>query len=97
MINKFCKTPLYMCSTTLVDVAMGRKPADLVIKNARLINVCTREILDGMSVAPLPAGALQWWEIVRTAWAKTRLSSTPPANIWLRRLWTDTFTSNRPC
>lgn len=51
MINKFCKTPLYMCSTTLVDVAMGRKPADLVIKNARLINVCTREILDGMSVA----------------------------------------------
>ena len=48
MINKFCKTPLYMCSTTLVDVAMGRKPADLVIKNARLIFVCTREILDGM-------------------------------------------------
>ena len=84
MINKFCKTPLYMCSTTLVDVAMGRKPADLVIKNARLINVCTREILDGMSVA-VACGRI------------AMVGDCSQANIWLRRLWTDTFTSNRPC
>lgn len=51
MINKFCKVPLSECSSVLADVAMGRKQADLVIKNARLVNVCTREIIDGVSVA----------------------------------------------
>ena len=51
MINKFCKVPLSECSSVLADVAMGRKQADLVIKNARLVNVCTREIIDGASVA----------------------------------------------
>lgn len=35
----------------LVDVAMGKEPADLVVKNGRLVNVYTREILDGRSVA----------------------------------------------
>lgn len=51
MINKFCKKPLWEASTNLADVAMGRKKAELVIINARLINVCTHEILDNMGVA----------------------------------------------
>ena len=36
---KFCKTQLWECSRTLSDVAMGRKPAETVIRNARLVNV----------------------------------------------------------
>ena len=51
MINKFCKYPLWEVSTVLADVAMGRTPADLVIKNAKLVNVCTREIIEDTSVA----------------------------------------------
>ena len=51
MINKFCKTPLWECSLTLADVAMGRKCADTVIKNAKLINVCTHEIIENTDVA----------------------------------------------
>ncbi|RMA43460.1 adenine deaminase [Rhodophyticola porphyridii] len=35
----------------LVAVAAGRKPADLVLRNACLVNVQTREILDGWDVA----------------------------------------------
>ena len=48
---KFCKTQLWECSRTLSDVAMGRKPAETVIRNARLVNVCTHEILDNIDVA----------------------------------------------
>jgi adenine deaminase len=31
----------------LIDVAMGRRKADLVLKNARIVNVYTHEIIDG--------------------------------------------------
>ncbi len=51
MINKFCKTPLWECSQTLSAVAGGAAPAELVIKNAKLVNVCTREIQENISVA----------------------------------------------
>jgi len=51
MINKFCKNPLWECSTTLVKVAGGIIPADTVIKNAKLVNVCTHEIEEGVDVA----------------------------------------------
>ena len=36
---------------TLVSVAAGRSPADLVIRGGKLVNVQTREILDGWQVA----------------------------------------------
>jgi adenine deaminase len=36
---------------TLADVCMGREPADLVIARGRLVNVHTREVLDGVEVA----------------------------------------------
>ncbi len=35
----------------LVDVAAGRAPADLVIRGGRLVNVHSREVLDGWQVA----------------------------------------------
>jgi adenine deaminase len=38
-------------SRTLSDVCMGREPADLVIAGGRLVNVHTREVLDGVEVA----------------------------------------------
>lgn len=49
--NPFCKIPLWQASQTLAAVAQGNKPADLVIKNARLINVCTAEILPNTDIA----------------------------------------------
>lgn len=51
MINKFCKKPLWECTIRLAKVATGVEKADLVIKNSRLVNVCTHEIMDNVSVA----------------------------------------------
>jgi len=51
MYNKFCKLPLWECSRDLVQVAQGQLPAECVVKNARLVNVCTREIIEGVDVA----------------------------------------------
>ena len=38
----------------LVDVAMGRKPADIVIRNGQWVNVQSGEILPGYSIAISP-------------------------------------------
>ena len=51
MINRFCKKPLWECSRRLSAVAMGREPADLVVKNATLVNVCTKELQPSVDVA----------------------------------------------
>jgi len=51
MQNTFCKQPLWETSRQLADVAMGRAPADMVIRDARLVNVCTREIMEHTDVA----------------------------------------------
>ena len=51
MYNKFCKKQLWDCSRDLSAVAMGNIPAETVILNAKLINVCTKEILENISVA----------------------------------------------
>ena len=51
MINKFCKKPLHECTIRLSKVATGAEKADLVVRNARLINVCTHEIMQNISVA----------------------------------------------
>jgi adenine deaminase len=42
---------LYDVSGRLVDVAMGRAPADLVIQGGALVNVNTAEVLQGVDVA----------------------------------------------
>lgn len=51
MINKFCKHPLWECNAQLIKVAQGQQPADAVVTNAKLVNVCTHEVQEGMSVA----------------------------------------------
>lgn len=51
MLNKFCRKPLYEVTRTMANVAMGVEKAGLVIKNARLVNVCTAEIQEGIDVA----------------------------------------------
>ena len=47
----FCRAPLWECAKTLAAVAQGRAPAELVIRDARLVNVCTGEIQYPVSVA----------------------------------------------
>ena len=44
MLNTFCKRPHYAVTRQLAMTAMGTRKADLVIRNARLVNVCTAEI-----------------------------------------------------
>lgn len=51
MINHFCREPLYKVSQDLALVAGGQKKADTVIVNARLVNVCTAEIIENTGVA----------------------------------------------
>ena len=51
MLNHFCKKPRWECTQTLAAVAQGRTPADTVITGARLVNVCTAEVQDGIDVA----------------------------------------------
>lgn len=51
MINHFCKKPLWESSRKLALVAQGLEKADIVITNAKLVNVCTKEIQDDISVA----------------------------------------------
>lgn len=51
MLNRFCKKTLYEVTRTLANVAMGAEKAQLVIRNAKLVNVCTAEIQEGVDVA----------------------------------------------
>lgn len=51
MFNMFKEQPLWQVSKNLSAVAMGRESADLVIKGAKLINVCTKEIMEHTDVA----------------------------------------------
>ncbi len=39
MLNTFCKKPLYEVTRTMANVAMGVEKADMVIRNAKLVNV----------------------------------------------------------
>src|SRR4029450_4337903 len=45
------RRPLPQLTRELTDVCMGRAPADLVVRGGRLVNVHTREVLDGADVA----------------------------------------------
>jgi len=51
MTNNFCKMPLWECSRVLSSTALGITKAETVITNAKLINVCTKEIQENISVA----------------------------------------------
>lgn len=45
------RTPLYMLTRALAGVAMGRRPADLVVRDGRWVNVCSGEIVDHTDIA----------------------------------------------
>lgn len=49
-MTTFTRKPLADCVPELVATARGDKPATLVITGGKLVNVCSGEILDGMSV-----------------------------------------------
>ncbi|MEG1879050.1 MAG: adenine deaminase [Pseudoflavonifractor sp.] len=51
MNNHFCKTPLWQAAKALSAVAQGQSSADMVVKNAKLVNVCTAELQENMAVA----------------------------------------------
>ncbi len=51
MLSSFCKQPLWEVTQTLAAVAQGSEPAETVIKDARLVNVCTAEIQEHIDVA----------------------------------------------
>jgi adenine deaminase len=51
MLNTFCKKPLWECTRAIAAVAQGQRPADTVIKDANLVNVCTAEIIEGIDIA----------------------------------------------
>ena len=51
MISSFCKKPLWECSRDLAEVAQGVKSAETVIKDAKLVNVCTHEIQSHTDIA----------------------------------------------
>lgn len=51
MFNMFKDNPLWEVSKDLSAVAMGSKSADTIIRNANLINVCTKEIIPNVDVA----------------------------------------------
>ena len=47
----FSAKPLWECNRRLVRVAQGQEPADMVITDCRLVNVCTREVLEHADIA----------------------------------------------
>lgn len=51
MSRSHARNPRHLNTRDLAAVAMGRKPADLIIKNGRLVDVCTARIHDHMDIA----------------------------------------------
>jgi adenine deaminase len=60
-------------SRTLSDVCMGREPADLVITGGRLVNVHTREVLDGVDAAIKSGRVAMFGDCAHTRGPATRL------------------------
>jgi adenine deaminase len=58
---------------TLADVCMGREPADLVIAGGRLVNVHTREVLDGVEVAIKAGRIAMFGDCAHTRGPSTRV------------------------
>ena len=46
----------------MIDVASGRTRADLVLKNANVVNVFTGDITEGDNNTPDDAVFLHWWD-----------------------------------
>ena len=51
MVNEYCRVPPWEATRTLAAVAQGLEKAELVVRDAKLVNVCTGEVLPHTDVA----------------------------------------------
>lgn len=51
MLNNFSKHPLWECHKTLIRVAQGQEPADIVLRHVTLVSVTTHELLEDADIA----------------------------------------------
>ena len=51
MVNEYCRVPQWEATRTLAAVAQGLEKAELVVRDAKLVNVCTGEVLPHTDVA----------------------------------------------
>jgi len=65
------RRPLSELTRELTAVCMGREPADLVIRGGRLVNVHTREILDGLDVAVAHGRVAMFGDVTHTVGPQT--------------------------
>ena len=84
MLNKFCKKPLYEVTRTMARVAMGVQKAETVIKNARLVNVCTAEIQEGIDVAIAEGRIALVGDASHCIGPETKVIDARPAFSWTR-------------
>ena len=95
MINKFCKAPLWECSPALIAVAQGTRPAETVIKGAKLVNVNTREVQEGVDVAIACGRVAYVGDASHCIGEGTRVIDADGRYL-APAFWTATSTSNRP-
>src|SRR4051794_28803952 len=65
------RRPLSEVTRELTAVCMGRQPADLVIRGGRLVDVHTREVLDGVDVAVAQGRIAMFGDCSHTIGAET--------------------------
>src|SRR5919198_630076 len=65
------RKPLAEMTRSLTAVCMGREPADLVITGGRLVDVHTREVLDGVDVAVKDGRVAMFGEAAHTRGPET--------------------------
>jgi adenine deaminase len=75
------RPPLSALTRTLSDVCMGRQPADLVITGGRLVDVHTREVLDGVDVAIKAGRIAMFGDAAHTRGPRTKLVDAEGAHL----------------
>jgi adenine deaminase len=60
------RRPLSELTRALTDVCMGRRPADLIVRGGRLVDVHTREILEGADVAVAHGRVAMFGDVAHT-------------------------------
>jgi adenine deaminase len=73
------RRPLSQLTRELTDVCMGRAPADLVVRGGRLVNVHTREVLDGADVAIAHSRVAMFGDVSHTLGPATETIDTDGA------------------
>ncbi len=67
------RRPLSEVTRELTAVCMGRTPADVVVRGGRLVNVHTREVLDGQDVAVAHGRVAMFGDVSHTIGPETEL------------------------